>query len=61
MPGSRPTPSSAPGMPRWVKWTVIVVGVLIALFVVLQLTGIGGDHSPDRHGFTHTESSTARW
>ena len=38
-----------PGMPRWVKIAAIVVGLLILLFVVLQLTGIGGEHGPGRH------------
>ena len=38
-----------PGMPRWVKVTAIVVGVLILVFLVLQLTGIAGNHGPGRH------------
>lgn len=38
-----------PGMPRWVKVSAIVVGVLILLFLVLQLTGIAGNHGPGRH------------
>ena len=38
-----------PGMPRWVKVTAIVVGVLILLFLVLQFTGVAGDHGPGRH------------
>jgi len=37
-------------MPRWVKRTVIVIAVLIVLFVVLQLAGVGGKHGPGRHG-----------
>ena len=40
---------SPPGMPRWVKVSAIVVGVLVVLFLVLQLTGIGGEHGPGRH------------
>ena len=36
-------------MPRWVKISAIVVGVLLAVFLVLQLTGIAGDHGPGRH------------
>jgi hypothetical protein len=43
------TPEPPPGMPRWVKISGIVVGVLILLFLVLRLTGIGGDHGPGRH------------
>ena len=38
-----------PGMPRWVKVAAIVVGVLILVFLVLQLTGVAGDHGPGRH------------
>jgi hypothetical protein len=37
------------GMPRWVKVSLIVVGIVIALFVVLQLAGVGGRHGPSRH------------
>jgi hypothetical protein len=39
--------------PRWVKVSVIIVGILVSVFVILQLTGIGGglgDHGPGRHG-----------
>jgi hypothetical protein len=38
-----------PGMPRWVKATAIVVGLLLLLFLVLQLTGIAGEHGPGMH------------
>lgn len=38
-----------PGMPRWVKVSAIVVGVLVLVFLVLQLTGIAGNHGPGRH------------
>ena len=38
-----------PGMPRWVKVSAILVGVLILVFLVLQLTGIAGNHGPGRH------------
>lgn len=40
---------SPPRMPRWVKAAAIVVGVLIAIFLVLQVTGIAGEHGPGRH------------
>lgn len=40
---------SPPGMPRWVKIAAIIVGILVLLFVVLKLTGIGGEHGPGRH------------
>jgi hypothetical protein len=38
-----------PGMPRWVKVTALVVSVLILLFLLLQLTGLAGQHGPGRH------------
>ncbi|GAA1439298.1 hypothetical protein [Nocardiopsis tropica] len=40
---------SLPSTPRWVKVSVIIVGVLILLAVILKLTGLGGEHGPDRH------------
>ncbi|MDX8143157.1 hypothetical protein SAMN04488074_119136 [Lentzea albidocapillata subsp. violacea] len=40
---------SPPRMPRWVKVSLIVVGALILLFLVLQLTDVGGQHGPARH------------
>ena len=40
---------STTGVPRWVKVSLVVVGVLIALFLVLKLTGLGGEHGPGRH------------
>lgn len=39
----------APGVPRWVKVTGIVVAALVLLVLVAQLTGLGGDHGPGRH------------
>lgn len=38
------------GMPRWVKGSLIVVVILVLLFLVAQVAGIGGDHGPGRHG-----------
>lgn len=35
--------------PRWVKVFGIIAIVLILLLVILQLTGIGGDHGPGQH------------
>jgi hypothetical protein len=50
---SRPDAGDAPpGMPRWVKIAAVVVGLLILLFVVLQLTGIAGEHGPGMHSST---------
>ncbi|MBT2370281.1 hypothetical protein J7E88_34670 [Streptomyces sp. ISL-10] len=36
-------------MPRWVKWPAIIIGIVVLLFVVLKLTGHGGEHGPGRH------------
>jgi hypothetical protein len=39
---------SPPAMPRWVKWSLIVIGVLLLLLlVVLPLFGV--QHGPGRH------------
>jgi hypothetical protein len=38
-----------PRMPRWVKVSVIAVGVVVVVLVVLQLAGVGGQHGPGRH------------
>lgn len=38
-----------PAIPRWVKVSAIVVGLLVVLFVALTLAGVGGDHGPGRH------------
>jgi hypothetical protein len=54
-PMAEPTPRSdadhenPPGTPRWVIIIGVVVGALIVLFLVLKLTGIGGEHGPGRH------------
>jgi hypothetical protein len=42
-------PSPYPGTPRWVKVFGIIVVVLVLLFVVLHLAGVGGRHGPGRH------------
>jgi hypothetical protein len=36
-------------MPRWVKVAGIMVGLLVLLILVLQLTGVAGQHGPGRH------------
>jgi cytochrome b561 len=41
-----------PGMPRWVKVAAVVVGLLLLLLLVLQLTGIAGEHGPGMHSST---------
>jgi hypothetical protein len=61
-PGPGPDRRSTGGMPPWVKVSLIIVAVLVALFVVLNLTGLGGDHGPGRHvgpaGGAQTPSSS---
>jgi len=37
------------GMPRWVKVSLIIVAALVLAFVILRLTGVGGEHGPGRH------------
>ena len=44
-----PDASAPPGVPRWVKVMGIIVLVLVLVFIILQVTGIGGQHSPGRH------------
>ncbi len=46
----QPDRTSPPRMPPWVKWPAIVIGILLVVFLVLQLTGVGGNHGPGRHG-----------
>ena len=37
------------GAPRWVKVFALVAVVIVALFIVLAITGRGGEHGPGRH------------
>ena len=39
---------TAPGIPRWVKISGLVVAALIVLLVAVMLLA-GGDHGPGRH------------
>ena len=43
-------PDKPPRMPRWVLVSLIVVALVVAVAVLAQLTGVAGDHGPDRHG-----------
>jgi hypothetical protein len=36
-------------MPRWVKLSAVVVGVVVLAFVMLHLLGGSGEHGPGRH------------
>lgn len=38
-----------PGVPRWLKVTGLVVGLVVLILVVAMLL-VGGDHGPGRHG-----------
>ena len=38
-----------PGLPRWVKVSVIVVAVVLVVLVLAMLV-TGGEHGPGRHG-----------
>jgi cytochrome b561 len=43
-----PDRGSPPRMPRWVKWSLIVIGILLLLLlVVLPLVGV--QHDPGMH------------
>lgn len=48
-PARRPEDgATAPGIPRWVKVSGLVVAVLVLLLVVVMLL-VGGEHGPSRH------------
>ncbi len=47
--GVRPGRGSATGPPRWVKVFGLIALVLVLLFVIAQLAGVGGGHGPGRH------------
>lgn len=50
---AEPTPDESEplvGPPRWVKVVAVIAAALLVLFLVLQVTGKGGDHGPGRHG-----------
>jgi hypothetical protein len=40
--------ASPPGMPRWVKLSLILVAVLVLVVVIAMLIA-GGEHGPSRH------------
>ncbi|QGQ44469.1 hypothetical protein [Metabacillus sediminilitoris] len=46
-----------PNTPRWVKVFFIIAIVLILLFVIMKITGIGGDHGPGRHFSSYGSSN----
>ncbi|PMC36333.1 hypothetical protein CJ195_16145 [Bacillus sp. UMB0899] len=38
-----------PSTPRWVKFFLIIAFVIVIVFVILKILGIGGEHGPSRH------------
>jgi hypothetical protein len=55
-----PEDREATGTPRWVKVFGAITVLLVALIVVLAVTGRAGDHGPGRHdgpppGITHEQ------
>jgi len=49
--GLVPNRERPPRMPRWVRLSAVIVGVLIVLAVVVMLAS-GGQHGPARHTST---------
>lgn len=46
---ARQANATPPRVPRWVKVGAVVAGVIVALLLALQFTGVAGDHGPGRH------------
>ncbi len=44
-----PDRDSTPGTPRWVKLFALVALVVVVLFVIVRVTGLGGEHGPSLH------------
>jgi len=44
------TPPEHPGMPRWLRISLLVVAIILVVLVVSALLGVGGPHGPGRHG-----------
>ena len=55
--GLEPDGQSPPPAPRWVKAFGIAAIVLVALLIVIVLSGHGGPHSPLRH-LRHSAADT---
>jgi hypothetical protein len=47
--GTHSRATATVGMPRWVKISLIVAGVLIAVLVALKFAHVGPQHGPERH------------
>jgi hypothetical protein len=60
--GVGPDREATTGTPRWVKVSGTIALLLVVLFVILKLTGLGGEHGPGRHSpavGSETTSDTA--
>lgn len=44
-----PDHESPPRMPRWVKWSAIIVLALVLVLVGMKVAGVGMDHGPGMH------------
>ena len=58
-PGPQGADATPPGLPRWVKVGAIVVGLLVLVVLVLQLTGVAGDHGPGMHSSAGSSPANA--
>ena len=38
-----------PGLPAWLKMSLVIAGAIVAIFVLLTLLGVGGEHGPKLH------------
>jgi hypothetical protein len=38
-----------PGMPGWLKISLLVLAAIVGVVVVLMLAGVGGEHGPGMH------------
>ena len=38
-----------PGLPAWMKVSLVVAGAIVAIFVLLSVLGVGGEHGPGFH------------
>ena len=48
-------PPPYPGTPHWVKVSGIIASGLVAVAIILAVTGIGGPHGPGRHNLEYQQ------
>lgn len=58
--GAEPEHPSSAGTPRWVKVSALIALIVALVFVLLAVTGLGGEHGPGRHAVGGTETALAR-